>query len=104
VPRSEASVAYRYDLDPEPTAGLAMVAVWSWSGTISTASSPPLPFHHPVRRFVAGNLVVGDSVAAITLIGDVDNNVQNCDETHACSRATSGIEFRYSAVLSGDDP
>jgi hypothetical protein len=32
----------------------------------------------PVRRFLAGNLVVDDSVAAITLIGDVENNVPNC--------------------------
>jgi hypothetical protein len=31
-----------------------------------------------VRRFLAGNLVVDDSVAAITLIGDVENNVPNC--------------------------
>jgi hypothetical protein len=34
----------------------------------------------PIRRFVAGNgnLVVDDSVAAITLVGDVENNVPSC--------------------------
>ena len=31
-----------------------------------------------VRRFVAGNLVVDDGLAAITLVGDVENNVPNC--------------------------
>ena len=39
-----------------------------------------LHFHSitPVRRFVAGNLVVDDSFAAITLVGDVEKNVPNC--------------------------
>jgi hypothetical protein len=32
----------------------------------------------PVRRFVAGNRVVDDSFGAITLVGDVANNVPNC--------------------------
>ena len=32
----------------------------------------------PVRRFVAGNRVVDDSFGAITLVGDVENNVPNC--------------------------
>jgi hypothetical protein len=49
------------------------------------------------------NLVVGDSVAAITLVGDIENNVPNCDGTHACSIVTCRIEFCYGAVLSGDD-
>ena len=32
----------------------------------------------PVRRFASGNFVVDDSVAVLTLVGDVEKNVSNC--------------------------
>jgi hypothetical protein len=39
-----------------------------------------LHFHSitPVRRLVAGNVVVDDSFGAIKLVGDVEKNVPNC--------------------------
>jgi SnoaL-like domain len=32
----------------------------------------------PVRRFAAGNWVTDDTIAEMTLVGDVENNVPNC--------------------------
>ena len=32
----------------------------------------------PVRRFGSGNFVVDDSIAVMTLVGDVEKNVPNC--------------------------